>query len=134
MTCLQGDYEQGERYLREGLHAARQCGNPEYVCAALTNLGDVALGRGEYEQAEQYLQEGLQLARQLSLRPLLCRSLYQWGELALQRKQLEVGRHLRGDSGDSAQRNPSGIRSGTVWPGASGGSRGEKGGSPTTWE
>jgi tetratricopeptide (TPR) repeat protein len=85
----QGDYEQAEEYLLEGLSLAQEIGNSELVFYLVTNMGEVTFRRGDFTQAERYFQEALALARNMGHRWSISYILNDWGELYLKQQKLD---------------------------------------------
>lgn len=62
-----GEYEQAQRYCREGLALSRQLGEPGFANYALTNLGYATCGLGDYQTSRHYLLEALQVGSTLQI-------------------------------------------------------------------
>jgi tetratricopeptide (TPR) repeat protein len=65
MAYLQGDYEQAESLIQEGLALARALEDRWVVCRALHYLADVAVARNDNPAARAYHQEKVDIARDL---------------------------------------------------------------------
>lgn len=62
----QDDYAKAQRYLHNGLQAAREEDDKKLMRGALANLGYLALVQGHFEQVEPYLAEAIEAARTMN--------------------------------------------------------------------
>jgi len=100
-----GDIPMVDQAAREGLAAARRCGNEASEARAVALIAQVALNRGDEPAATQHIEEALQLARRLGdetvLAFVLNRAAFCYGDLGdlarcapLQIEQIELDHRL----------------------------------------
>ena len=77
-----GNYEQAERYLREGLELSRTLGDPASTAYALIVMGNVAWTRGDEVAARRCYEDSLVIRRNLGDKVGICKLLNNLGGVA----------------------------------------------------
>ncbi|MCA8959213.1 MAG: tetratricopeptide repeat protein [Planctomycetes bacterium] len=82
LAMQQGDLEEAERQLGEGLEIERALDDRVRVASALNSLAQLALRRGRYDEAKQRFEENLLLARELDHASAIAMTLAMLGNVA----------------------------------------------------
>ncbi len=85
----QGEHNQAEVHLREGLSLTHEGSYREQTCQLLTLLSTVALEQNDLPKVEEYSQKGLLLARELINTESMCESLINLAYVARVRRENE---------------------------------------------
>ena len=62
---INGDYEQGKKYLEKSLSLRKEIGDKKEIAGSLNNIGVIILEQGDFNQSKKYLEESLDIRKEI---------------------------------------------------------------------